>query len=198
MSKVSLTDIVAGAIAGEVVSFPTDTVPALAVRPELGQSLFALKQRPAHKPLILMAATTREFLPYLSGTSQELAIWQSTMTKYLPGALTLVLPASAKVPTVVNSGEPTTVGIRVPQNAIALSILQQTGVLATTSANISGRPPLMTMAAIAEAFPQILALDERTLTTEEFLTGSGQPSTVAKWTGNGWTILRQGSVSLAT
>lgn len=196
MSQVSLADIVSGAIAGKVVSFPTDTVPALAVKPELGRAIFALKQRPAHKPLILMAASIAELLPYVTGTPQELEIWQSIMSKYLPGAVTFVLPASSLVPQIINVGEPNTVGIRVPDSAIARTILQQTGTLATTSANLSGEPPLMTMTAIARAFPQILVLEAESFTASE-LTGSGQPSTVVKWTANGWDILRQGSIAIA-
>lgn len=196
MSKVSLADIVAGAIAGKVVSFPTDTVPALAVKPELGEAIFALKQRPAHKPLILMAASIAELLSYVTGTPRELEIWQATMSKYLPGAVTFVLPASSRVPQIINAGDPSTVGIRVPDSAIARTILQQTGVLATTSANLSGKPPLMTVTEIAKAFPQILVLEAETYSESE-LTGSGQPSTVVKWTGSGWRVLRQGSIAIA-
>lgn len=143
-----------------------------------------------------MAASVTELLPYVTGTPEELAIWQSTMSKYLPGAVTFVLPASSKVPTVINSGDPTTVGIRVPDSAIARSILQQTGTLATTSANLSGERPLMTMTAIAKAFPQALVLDDQFFSRAE-LAGSGQPSTVTKWTSSGWVILRQGSISIA-
>ncbi len=197
MSKVSQTELIAGAIAGKVVSFPTDTVPALAVKPELGQLIYDLKQRPAHKPLILMAASEQQLLPYITGTSQELAIWRATMAKYFPGAVTLVLPASSRVPKVINTGDPSTVGIRIPDSAIARSILEQTGALATTSANLSGEQPLTTMAAIAEAFPQVLVLEASSFSQEELI-GSGQPSTVAKWEGNNWVILRQGKISIET
>ncbi|WP_036477423.1 L-threonylcarbamoyladenylate synthase [Myxosarcina sp. GI1] len=197
MSEVSQTKLIAGAIAGKVVSFPTDTVPALAVKPELGQLIYDLKQRPAHKPLILMGASEQQLLPYITGTSRELTIWRETMAKYFPGAVTLVLPASSQVPKVINTGDPTTVGIRIPDSAIARSILEETGVLATTSANLSGEQPLTTMAAIAEAFPQILVL-ETSLYSQTELIGSGQPSTVAKWEGNSWVILRQGKILFET
>ena len=42
--------------AGEAAIFPTDTLPALASRPEAANLLWELKQRPRHKPVILMAA----------------------------------------------------------------------------------------------------------------------------------------------
>ncbi|MEN9387951.1 MAG: hypothetical protein RLZZ255_927, partial [Cyanobacteriota bacterium] len=45
-------------LAGEAAILPTDTLPALASRPEAANLLWELKQRPRHKPVILMAATS--------------------------------------------------------------------------------------------------------------------------------------------
>ena len=193
MTLVSQTDLIAGAIAGKVVSFPTDTVPALAVKPELANLIFELKQRPPTKPLILMAASLADLLPYISGTPEELDIWQQAANKYFPGALTLVLPASDAVPKVINPTDSKTIGIRIPDSEIALEILRQTGVLATTSANLSGQSPLRSMAEIAQAFPQVLVIDQQNAT----LAGSGCPSTVVQWTRQNWQILRQGSVQFS-
>jgi len=41
---------------GSAALFPTDTVPALAARPEAAAQLWQLKRRPARKPMILMGA----------------------------------------------------------------------------------------------------------------------------------------------
>ncbi len=194
MTIVSQTELIAGALAGKIVSFPTDTVPALAVKPELAGQIFTIKQRSATKPLILMGASLAELLPYVTGTETELAIWQEVVQKFWPGALTLVLPASKRVPREMNPTDPYTIGIRVPNLAIARAILQQTGPLATTSANLSGQAPLVKMSAIEIAFPDVLVLDEQELGEEQI--GSGLPSTVAKWTGTGWQILRQGSIKI--
>lgn len=193
MVKVSQTELIAGAIAGKAVSFPTDTVPALAIKPELADCIFQLKQRPAHKPLILMGAAIADLLPYLVYTPSELAVWNQLIEQYLPGALTLVLPASKKVPAVINPTNSSTIGIRVPAHSLACQILQQTGVLATTSANISGQDALTTMTAINQAFPDVLVLDPQDLEAK-YKTGSGLPSTVVSWQNQGWKILRQGSV----
>ncbi|MGK7916396.1 MAG: L-threonylcarbamoyladenylate synthase, partial [Prochloraceae cyanobacterium] len=151
-----LNDLITGAIASRVISFPTDTVPALAVKPEFAQVLFELKQRPPTKPLILMGSAIADLLPYISGTAAEIQLWQDLAAQYFPGALTLVLPASDAVPPVMNPTNSQTIGIRIPNHPIALSILEETGVLATTSANISGQPPLLTMGEIATTFPQVL------------------------------------------
>ncbi|MEM9273860.1 MAG: L-threonylcarbamoyladenylate synthase [Cyanobacteria bacterium P01_F01_bin.143] len=181
---------------GKVVSFPTDTVPALAVKPEFAQVLFEIKQRPPTKPLILMGAAIADLLPYVSGSPKELRLWQELAAQYWPGALTLVLPASDAVPSVMNPTNSQTIGIRIPDNAIALSILKETGVLATTSANLSGQAPLLTMEEIAQTFPQVLVYSAQELDPQQPV-GSGLPSTVVQWRLNHWEVLRQGSFEVS-
>ena len=195
MVQVSQTELIAGAIAGLAVSFPTDTVPALAIKPEFAQQIYQLKQRPSHKPLILLGASIDDLLPFVRYTSEELVIWQALIDRYLPGALTLVLPASELVPAAINPTDSGTVGIRIPDSIIALEILAQTGVMATTSANISGSDTLTDLKAIAQTFPQVLVLDNSNL-EPSLTTGSGMPSTVVAWQNGQWQILRQGSVAI--
>ncbi len=194
MTQVSLSALVAGALSGQLVSFPTDTVPALAVRPDCSELIFAAKGRSQEKPLILMGDSLKSLLPFVVGTEAQWQIWQQVAEQYWPGALTLVLPASAKVPAVMNPTDSATIGVRVPFNKIAIAILSQTGPLATTSANRSGEPALETMAEIAAQFPAVLTLAPSESATNQ--TQLGVPSTVAKWTAKGWQILRQGSVQL--
>jgi L-threonylcarbamoyladenylate synthase len=195
MTQVAIAALVAGVRSGRwLISFPTDTVPALATRPDRAELIFAAKQRQPDKPLILMAATPEALWPYVQGSSQELAVWRQVAQQYWPGALTLVLPASDRLPTAINPVEATTIGMRVPNWAIAQTLLQQTGPLATTSVNLSGQPPLQKLEDIQTQFPQVY-----TPTANLWLlpTNLGSiPSTVIKWTGQGWEILRQGMVKL--
>jgi len=195
MTQVSMPTLIAGASSGKLVSFPTDTVPALAVQPHQSELIFAAKRRSLKKPLILMGASLQSLFPFVRGTAQELEIWQQVAQQYWPGALTLVLPASTSVPVAMNPTDPTTIGIRVPNSKIAIAILSQTGPLATTSANYSGEPSLQTMAEVEKAFPQVLTLQPTEAAQVEPIT-TGIPSTVAQWNGNSWNILRQGSVQL--
>lgn len=194
MTQVSLVDLIAGVRAGSLVSFPTDTVPALAALPEKAELIFAAKQRSQDKPLILMAADVEDLWSYVVGSDEEYKIWRSVMDKYLPGALTLVLPASECVPKRMNPTDSMTIGVRIPKSAIAQTILAQTGPLATTSANVSGQPALQTMTEIAAQFPDVLTLAQTECQGE--IPGIGVPSTVVKWTGTNWQILRQGAVNL--
>jgi L-threonylcarbamoyladenylate synthase len=201
MPQVSFLELVAAGQSGDrLISFPTDTVPALAVRPDCAKQIYAAKQRSETKPLILMAATADDLWGYVSGSAAEQAIWAEVAAAYWPGALTLVLPASDRLPPQVNPMNPTTIGIRVPNRAIARQILAQTGALATTSINRSGAPPLLTIEAINTEFPEVLTLSPGELMAlepeERSDLQSGVPSTVAKWEHDGWVIVRQGVVTL--
>ncbi|MEE3716825.1 L-threonylcarbamoyladenylate synthase [Tumidithrix elongata RA019] len=201
MALVSLAALVAGARSGKLVSFPTDTVPALAAIASRTDEIFALKQRPKDKPLILMAARLDELLRFVDTEHAALPLWRKVAKQYLPGALTLVLPANF-LGRQLNPGFDT-IGVRIPEHPIALALLQQTGALLTTSANQSGQPPMRKMLEISNYFPEVLVLGDRFehgLGKEENLeiaTGSGSPSTVAEWTDTGWQIRRQGSVKLS-
>ncbi|HEY9667449.1 MAG TPA: L-threonylcarbamoyladenylate synthase, partial [Coleofasciculaceae cyanobacterium] len=159
MTQVSMSALVAGVQSGQLVSFPTDTVPALAVRPDRAELVFAAKQRSQKKPLILMGAFPASLWSFVQGSAAELEIWQQVAQQYWPGALTLVLPASAKVPAAMNPTDPTTIGVRVPNSRVAIALLSQTGPLATTSANRSGEPPLQTLKEIEAQFPEVLTLN---------------------------------------
>jgi L-threonylcarbamoyladenylate synthase len=201
MPQVSLAALIAGVNSGQsLISFPTDTLPALAARPDRADLIFTTKQRSLDKPLILMAATVSDLWPYVQGMAAECQVWQQVADRHWPGALTLVLPASDLVPATMNPKNPTTIGVRVPNCAIAQAILAQTGPLATTSANRSGQPALQTMTEIAAEFPQVLtlALTELAPLPPAEISGSasGIASTVAKWTGADWQVLRQGAVRL--
>lgn len=192
MTQVSMADLIAGVRSGYVVSFPTDTVPALAVLPDRAELIFTAKQRSPDKPLILMGATATDLWPFVAGSPNEWQIWQQVASLHWPGAITLVLPASKRVPKVMNPAEPSTIGLRVPKSAIAQNILSQTGPLATTSANLSGQMPLQTIAEITAQFPDVLILSPELAAVNSV----GVPSTVAKWTGSDWEILRQGAVNI--
>lgn len=205
MPQVSLADFIAQIQSGEALaSFPTDTVPALAARPDQSDRIYIAKERAADKPLILMGASWSDLRPYIQGTEAELERWQQVAEQYWPGALTLVLPSSDHVAPAMNPQQTGTLGIRVPNHPLACYLLSQTGPLATTSVNRSGQPPLMQMVAIATQFPQVLTLSDAALASIQTqipnadVPPSGVPSTVMAWAQNQWTVLRQGAVAIDT
>lgn len=194
MPLVSQQELISHAQSGQLVSFPTDTVPALAAVPRQAQLIFNAKQRVPDKPLILMGATVADLWPYVQGTPAELSLWEQIASEYWPGALTLVLPASDRVPPEMNPADHSTIGIRIPNSPLARTLLAETGPLATTSANLSGHPPIEDLASIALEFPSVFVLHPSEQPVQ--ISHSGIPSTVAKWSGGGWQILRQGAVKL--
>jgi L-threonylcarbamoyladenylate synthase len=212
MPYVSLAAFLEAGRSGQLISFPTDTVPALAAHPDHAHQIYEAKQRQFDKPLILMGATAQDLWPYTEGSLEEQRIWQAIAQQYWPGAVTLVLPASDRLPPQMNPTGSQTIGLRIPNHAIARQILAQTGPLATTSVNRSGQPPLQSHTAIAADFPQVylLAVEaqaalEQTLqpaspASPEALqppTTAGTPSTVVQWTPTGWQVLRQGSITFS-
>ncbi len=200
MPLVSRLDLIAAVARGAVVSFPTDTVSAFAARPEAADRIFELKQRQPDKPLILMGGDLDQLWPYVVGTEAELAIWRTIAMRYWPGALTLVLPSSDRVPATMNPIASGTIGIRIPNCDLARDLLRATGALATTSANRSGEEPLADPQAIAAAFPEAYVLDEVSQTRQD-RSQSGTPSTVVRWQAGGnqaghWEVLRQGEIAI--
>jgi L-threonylcarbamoyladenylate synthase len=194
MPQGSIAELAAAARSGQLICFPTDTVPGLATCPEAAAAIYAAKQRTFEKPLILMAATSEALWPFVQGTPETEQIWQAVAARHWPGALTLVLPASDRLPHAVNPANPTTIGIRVPDWPLAQQILEQTGPLATTSLNRSGQEPLEDLEAIAAEFPTVLTPTAALWVLPRYQ--DRQPSTVTRWTEQGWSILRQGAVVL--
>lgn len=209
MPRVGFAEYIESARAGDrLLSFPTDTVPALASRPDRAALIYAVKERSETKPLILMGGDADDLWEYVQGSEAEYKLWRTLAAQYWPGALTLVLPASDRLPSAMNPTDASTIGIRIPNRAIARHILRQTGPLATTSINKSGQPALQTLSEIEAQFPQVLTLgDEEVSELETTLlqaeptlakpgSASGIPSTVAKWASGRWEILRQGAIEL--
>lgn len=188
---VTMAALVAGARSGRVISFPTDTAIALGVIASQASNIYALKERPRDKPLILMAASLDELFAFVDTEHPALSNWLDIASTMLPGALTLVLPANQSGKQL--NPEAQTLGIRIPNCGTAIAILQQTGALLTTSANKSGEPPLGELGEIAAVFPTVLVMHDRDL---EAIAVGAQPSTVIKWTDSGWQVLRQGQVSV--
>ena len=125
--------------AGGLVAFPTETVYGLgadATSAAAVAKIFAAKGRPSTNPLIVHAAdaaTARRFAADWPLAASRLA------EHYWPGPLTLVLPKSATIVPAVTAGLDT-VGLRVPDHPLALSLLKQfAGPVAAPSANRSNR-----------------------------------------------------------
>jgi len=127
----AMRDAAATLKVGNLVAFPTETVygiAANALNKKALERLYKIKNRPKDKPFSVLVA-------------QEDQVWDfchdipvsayKLMHKFWPGPLTLILKS-------VSQGK---IGLRMPDNQVALAIATQSGVpLACPSANISGKP----------------------------------------------------------
>jgi L-threonylcarbamoyladenylate synthase len=173
--------------AGEAVLFPTDTLPALACRPEAAALLWRLKQRPADKPLILMGADLPQLIEALGVPWHEAWLEQARLS--WPGAVTLVLPITGALTDHLHPGG-TSLGLRVPACQRARELLRLSGPLATTSANRSGEPACLDHMEAGERFPHVAQL-----APVPWPAPSGQGSTVIEWLPSGrWQLLRAGAL----
>lgn len=171
--------------AGSAALFPTDTLPALAALPAHAGQIWQLKQRPADKPLILMAAALHQLEDVLGQPWQP--EWLQLAEAVWPGAFTLVLPASSPWAAALHPGGGS-LGLRIPACPEARALLRCSGPLATTSANRSGEPAATTAAEAAARFPAVPQL-----APVPWPVAAGTASTVLSWTPVGWRLLRAGA-----
>jgi len=133
---------------GGLIAFPTDTVYGVAALPwdvDAVARLYVAKQRPQSLPIPLLLSDADQ-LDRVATLAPEFA---PLTERFWPGGLTLVLPKTAAVPDVVSPGR--TVAVRVPDLPLARDLIREAGgVLAVTSANISGRPSPVTAGEVEE------------------------------------------------
>ncbi len=174
---------------GDVIALPTDTVygvGALAFDAQAVAKIYAVKERPANKPIPVFVASTDDLGQVCGNIPPDVL---SLLKEYWPGALTAILPASSALPGIVtNYGN--TVAVRIPNHPVALNLLALLKApLAVTSANLSGQPPPATPAKIKTQLEGRIPL---------VLDGGpavgGVPSTIVDFTQLPPKVLRQGEV----
>jgi L-threonylcarbamoyladenylate synthase len=174
---------------GGVVAFPTDTVYGIGVSVFSGESiekLFIAKGRDAAKAIPVLVGDLAQ-LDLVAASVSEAAL--RLAQRFWPGPLTLVVARHPSLPTVLSPLP--TVGVRMPDHPVALTLLRQSGPLATTSANLSGGPdPSSAQDVLAQLSGRIdLVLDGGTCP-------GGVPSTVVDCTSSDLRLLRPGPLSL--
>ena len=124
--------------AGGVIIFPTDTVYGIGCNcfnEEAIDKLFEFKQRDYQKPINVLAGSIAqiESIAYIKSEKERKLI-----EDFMPGALTVILDKKDNISNLLTSNLKT-VGVRIPNNKIALEIISKCNYpLATTSVNISG------------------------------------------------------------
>jgi len=174
---------------GRVVAVPTDALYALVADPMNLQAVarvFAAKGRELNRSLPLLVSDVM----MVEELAAELpARFYLLARRFWPGALTIIVPASAKVPLKVtgNTGRLAVRQSKSPLLAALLEVLNQP--LICTSANISGQP---TCRSGIETFA---VMDGRVDLVLDGGLCTGQGATTVDVTGPDWRLIREGAVS---
>jgi len=172
---------------GLPIIFPTDTLPAIGCLPNFSNVIYEFKKRDRDKPLILMGSEHEQLIDYVHESAKK--DYENIASKYWPGALTMVIPATEKQTTILTSND-LTLGLRIPNSYMAQSLMRETGPLLTSSANISGFKGSITVEGIALDFPSV-----KILGPIPWGKRSGKASTIIFWKKSGdWRLIRQGEV----
>jgi L-threonylcarbamoyladenylate synthase len=196
-SASAMAGAAANLLAGNLVAFPTETVYGLgadACNADAVARIYSVKGRPADHPLIVHV-----------GSMDGLGDWASEVPEYAislardfwPGPMTLIMKRSALAGDFVTGGQDT-VGIRVPDHAIALGLLLSFAQIggkgvAAPSANRFGNVSPTTAQAVEDELSEYLA------DADQILDGGpcqvGVESTIIDCTGDVPRILRPGAVT---
>ena len=172
---------------GLPIIFPTDTLPAIGCLPEFSNIIYEFKKRDKDKPLILMGSENKQLIDYVHESAKK--DYENIASKYWPGALTMIIPASETHTTIITSND-LTLGLRIPNSYMAQSLMRETGPLLTSSANISGSKGSTTVEDIALDFPSL-----KILGPIPWGKRSGKASTIIFWEKSGeWRLIREGEV----
>lgn len=125
---------------GDVVAFPTDTVYGLGC--DLWQEaaiarIYEVKDRPGNLAIPVLVSSPEQVVQVALDVP---ATFERLAERFWPGGLTLIVRRRAHVPLLLCAGGDT-VAVRMPAYPLAQRLIKALGgVLATTSANLSGRP----------------------------------------------------------
>ena len=128
---------------GGIVAYPTDTIYGLGVNvydEEALRKLYRVKKRSLNKPTGVLICEEAQLYDMVADFPENAEV---LMKKFWPGALALIFKASAKLSRILTSGSGT-IGIRIPDNRIAVSLIRQSGMPITSpSANVGGHLPAL-------------------------------------------------------
>jgi L-threonylcarbamoyladenylate synthase len=176
---------------GGIAVFPTDTAFAIGCRIDdraAVDRLFAVRRRPPTQATPVLVDSPAMALAYFDRPAE---IVGKLMSRYWPGALTIVSACDAgKIPPLVRGGG-ATVGMRMPDHPAALALITGVGVpILGTSANFHGEK---TPFAYGELDPELLRLVDAVVPG---VCRAGNVSTVVDVSGARPAVLRQGAVTV--
>lgn len=174
---------------GQLIVLPTDTVYGVgadAFSPAAVAALLQAKGRGRDMPPPVLVGSEGALDGLVFHPSQQI---RDLTAAFWPGALTVIAEHAPSLAWDLGDTRGT-VAIRMPQHALALDLLNQTGPLAVSSANRTGQPAATTA---GEAQRQLG--DDIEVYLDGGETGDSVPSTIVDLTGERPVVLRAGAIS---
>ncbi len=178
---------------GRVIAIPTDTFYGLCADPfnlYAVERVFLLKGRPETRALPILVNSIEQAVTLVRDVPDA---FLTLAHKFWPGALTLVVEATHRLPLKV-TGNTGRVALRWADSRIATALIQAVdGPVTGTSANLSSHPsctnPSQIVAQLGQAVPLILDAGD---------TGGTLASTIVRIDGDDWSIAREGAIPNST
>jgi L-threonylcarbamoyladenylate synthase len=177
-------------VRGAVIGIPTDTFYGLAADPynlSAVEQIYRIKGRPESRALPILVNSLEQAVTLARDLPPS---FLRLAEKFWPGALTMVVDATHKLPLKVtaNTGR---VALRWPNSQVACAVIQAAGMPVTgTSANISGFPPCSSgeqvFRQMGDRLPLIVDCGE---------TGAALGSTIVELRDEEWRVIREGVIS---
>ena len=174
---------------GGMVAFPTDTVyglATLAFDEKYVDQLYIAKGRSHNKAIAILLGNFTQ----VDQVAKELNVTAKILANhYWPGPLTLIVEKHPQVPLAVSSLP--TIGLRIPNNHIAIKLFEIAGPLAVTSANLSNRASATTAQEVLDQLGGRIHL-----IIDGGKSPGGVPSTIVDCTQTKPKILREGPITM--
>jgi L-threonylcarbamoyladenylate synthase len=182
---------------GSLVAFPTETVYGLgadATNPEAVSRVYSVKGRPTDHPLIVHISSKE----LINDWAIDIPSYAQKLAKiFWPGPMTLILRRSYLAKDFITGGQ-STVGLRVPNQPVALNLLQQFNKIgglgiAAPSANKFGRVSPTNSGAVVDEIGDDLG--SKDIILNDGNCDIGIESTIIDCTGSAPLILRPGAIT---
>src|ERR1700722_5427273 len=175
---------------GELVVLPTDTVYGLGVdafSPTAVTRLLTAKGRGRDMPPPVLVGTVRAAAALVEDLGPD---GQQLIDEFWPGGLTIVCRAARTLNWDLGDTKGT-VAIRMPEDAVALDLLRETGPMAVSSANLTGLPAATTAVLARDQLGEAVAVY-----LDNGIAPGGVASTIVDLTGPQPRLLRRGAISV--
>ena len=179
---------------GDLVVLPTDTVYGVAAdafNPAAVQKLLDAKGRGRTSPPPVLVPSIETLDALAEHVTPEM---RSLAEAFWPGGLTIVVPARTTLAWDLGDTNGTA-ALRMPDHAITLELLRESGPLAVSSANLTGKPAALTATEARDALGDRIAVYLDSGESSGSRVGSTIVDTTPTVTGKPVRVLRDGTVS---